>query len=117
MRLLSFLDLVETALRADGLDLVSSQVTRQVNYEATLARMDLPGDISLLVQNFTMADGQLCLKAWWQCALQGESAPMSFFDAPQLDWKSVARKIAAAKPEVPEPESLGNPVDTELAAG
>ena len=99
MRLLSFLDLVETALRADGLDLTPAQVSRQVSYEAGLARMDLPGDISLFVQNYTLTDGQLCLKAWWRDAVRGDTPMRSFFDASGLDWKAVARQVAAAKPE------------------
>ena len=106
MRLLSFLALVENALRADGLDLVSSQVSRQVNYEAGLARLNLPGDISLLVQNYNLPDGQLCLKAWWHDSVKGDSPTQSFFDANGHDWKSVARQVAATKPELAELEEV-----------
>jgi hypothetical protein len=106
MRLLSFLDLVETALRADGLDLLSSQVSRQVNYEAGLARMDLPGDVSLLVQNYNLPDGQLCLKVWWRDPVKGEWPSQSFFDANGHHWKSVARQVAAMKPEMAELEDV-----------
>lgn len=117
MRLLSFLDLVETALRADGLDLIPAQVTRQVNYEAGLARLELPGQISLVVQNFTLADGQLCLKAWWHDPVQGESAPLAFFDGAGNDWKTIARKVAAAKPESATSELEENADAARLAAG
>ena len=99
MRLLSFLDSVETALRADGLELSPAQVSRQVDYGSGLARMELPGGLSLMVQNFHLADGKFCLKAWWVVPGQAVADVRAFFDANGTDWKSAARRMAALKPE------------------
>lgn len=99
MRLLSFLESVEAALRADGHDITPAQVSRQVDYGAGLARMELTDGLSLMVQNFHLADGQFCLKAWWQVGAQAPSEVRSFFDATGTDWKSAARQLAAIKPE------------------
>jgi len=111
MRLLSFLDSVETALRADGHDISPSQVSRQVDYGAGLARMELPDGLSLMVQNFHLADGQFCLKAWWQAGTAARADVRAFFDANGTDWKSAARQLAASKPEV-----AGADADGEMVA-
>lgn len=111
MRLLSFLDSVETALRADGHDLSPAQVSRQVDYGSGLARMELPDGLSLMVQNFNMADGQFCLKAWWENADGTRAEVRAFFDANGTDWKSAARQMAANKPEGIEAQAVGGDSD------
>jgi hypothetical protein len=115
MRLLSFLELVETALRADGVDLTPQQVSRHVNYEAGLARMQLPDGVSLVVQNFNLANGQLCLKGWWTDAQEQQTPVQAFFDTNTLDWKAAARQIAAAKPGDLMDDPQGEPVPTPAA--
>lgn len=117
MRLLSFLDSVETALRADGHDLSPAQVSRQVDYGAGLARMELPDGLSLMVQNFNMADGQFCLKAWWQSGEGTRAEVRAFFDANGTDWKSAARQMAAVKPEAIEAAAAQTADSADADAG
>jgi len=117
MRLLSFLDSVETALRADGHDLSPAQVSRQVDYGAGLARMELPDGLSLMVQNFNMADGQFCLKAWWENVDGVRAEVRAFFDANGTDWKSAARQMAANKPESIETRAAESDADAVADTG
>ena len=112
MRLLSFLDSVETALRADGHDLSPAQVSRQVDYGAGLARMELPDGLSLMVQNFNMADGQFCLKAWWENVDGVRAEVRAFFDA-----NGTARQMAANKPESIETRAAESDADAVADTG
>src|SRR5690606_4132920 len=113
----SFLDSVETALRADGHDLSPAQVSRQVDYGAGLARMELPDGLSLMVQNFNMADGQFCLKAWWENVDGVRAEVRAFFDANGTDWKSAARQMAANKPESIETRAAESDADAVADTG
>jgi hypothetical protein len=91
-RLLSFLLLIEDALSTRHGSSVTS--TRMVNYHKGLARMALEGGGVVHLQNFSLADGQICLKAalyWPSC-----EAPATHAIYPQenFDWRAAASRIA-----------------------
>jgi hypothetical protein len=104
-RLLSFLLLIEDALSTRHGSSVTS--TRMVNYHKGLARMALEGGGVVHLQNFSLADGQICLKAalyWPSCEAPATHAiyPQENFDwraAPSpnaeksLPWKNLPRSV------------------------
>jgi hypothetical protein len=97
--------------------------TRMVNYHKGLARMVIDGGGVIHLQNFSLADGQICLKAalyWPNC-----ETPVAHAIYPQenFDWRSTAAKIAEiwlAGPEAagitPAGEGEAQPVLEKLAA-
>ena len=120
-RLLSFLLLIEDALSTRrGASLTS---TRMVNYHKGLARMALDGGGVVHLQNFCLADGQICLKAalyWPSC-----EAPATHAIYPQenFDWRAAAARVAeiwlagpAAAGLAPAAEGEAQPALEKLAA-
>jgi hypothetical protein len=84
-RLLSFLLMIEDALSVRRGSSVTS--TRMVNYHKGLARMVIDGGGVIHLQNFSLADGQICLKAalyWPNC-----ETPVAHAIYPQenFDWR------------------------------
>jgi hypothetical protein len=120
-RLLSFLLLIEDALSSRRGSSVAS--TRMVNYHKGLARMALEGGGVVQLQNFSLADGQICLKAalyWPSC-----DAPATHSIYPQegFDWRNAAARVAEiwlAGPEAagltPVAEGDAQPALEKLAA-
>jgi hypothetical protein len=120
-RLLSFLLLIEDALGKRRGSAMTS--TRMVSYHKGLARMALNGGGVVHLQNFSLADGQICLKAamyWPGCELP---ATQALYPNESFDWRSAAGRIAdiwLAGPEAagltPMAEGEAQPPLEKLAA-
>ena len=106
-RLLSFLSDIEQALLKESAASMGPvwTATRMVNYHQGLARMTLippplaeepaPHGGTILLQNFLLSDGSLCLKAvlGWDGSTQ--SALISVYSKPHVDWRAEASQIAS----------------------
>jgi hypothetical protein len=96
-RLLTLLNLVETALVNQGSRTVSVPPARSVSFHKGLARMNFSdGSGSIMLQNFTLADGQICVRAtlnWAECS---ETGTHSIYPRENFDWLGAADQIAGA---------------------
>lgn len=103
IRLLSFLNDIENTLRAALADAGGPrlQVSRIVNYEKGLARIDVGATAAapsghIQLQHFGLADDRVCMKA----ALDWEGAEarraVDIFDRPDINWGAEANRIAEA---------------------
>ena len=95
-RLLSLLSLIEAALSsAQGRP---AAVTRSADYRMGVARMTVgDGSGSILLQNFLLADGQLCMRINLRrtgAAQAGEEA--IYPQVATFDWEEAAARIARA---------------------
>jgi hypothetical protein len=91
-RLLSLLALIEDALAAGS---CSGAPLRSADFRKGIARMTFPADGgSVLVQNFQLADGQLCVRVKLDRpgALAWEGA--IYPQAKGFDWSDAAARIA-----------------------
>ncbi|MGH7996792.1 MAG: hypothetical protein ACREFX_10610 [Opitutaceae bacterium] len=106
MRLLSFLTEIERALQADDPSPLggSWESARSVNYHQGLARLTLGARKSgeapvplgaILIQEFRLADGSICLKSrlGWAGAAEGESH--AIYESPETLWSTEARRVAS----------------------
>jgi hypothetical protein len=105
-RLLSLLTEIERALlaRDPAPDGGSWDTMRLINYNQGLARLTLavrsPERVtvsrgSILLQNFTLADGSQCLKANLSWAGAENSTVYAIYSKPQINWSLEASQIAA----------------------
>ncbi len=97
-RLLSFLSAIEHALVANGYPGVDERPERFVSYQKAIARMTFrDGSGSITLQNFTLADGQICVKAEFHWTKARTFGTRSVFPtAENFDWKQAANKISEA---------------------
>lgn len=95
-RLLSFMSAVESALINQGWAGVNIPPQRAVNFQKGIARMvfeDGSGNITL--QSFTLADGQICLRAQYTWAPSSATASTSIYPTGEdYNWTAAAEKIA-----------------------
>lgn len=106
MRLLSFLSDIERAIRmeANADDSAIWNSARIVNFKTGLARLTLTcrepdsgmPEGTLLIQHFALANGSFCLKANLNWEGSAQTATLSVYDTPVLNWKLEASRIAAA---------------------
>lgn len=130
-RLLSFLSDIEQALLKESAASMGPiwTATRMVNYHQGLARMTLvpppateepaPHGGTILLQSFLLSDGSLCLKAvlGWEGSTQ--SALISVYSQPRVDWRAEASGIAArwlAGPAAVASASAAAPAQPDLTA-
>lgn len=96
-RLLTLLTLIETALVNQGAGAVSSPPSRAVSFHKGMARMNFSdGSGSIVLQNFTLADGQICVRAtlnWGEGVTPGSQA---IYPREEFDWPAAAEQIAGA---------------------
>lgn len=113
-RLLSFLSSIEQVLAGDACPSVQTRPRRSVNYQKGIARMTFAdGSGSITLQNFTLADGQICIKAeylWaWPQPTVGSHAIYPSTD--NFDWFGAAYKVAqgwmAELKPAPTPDASG----------
>ena len=97
-RLLSLLSSVESSLSSHGNSAVNQPPQRSVNFQKGIARMVFSdGSGSLTLQNFTLADGQICVKAEFQWAHVNAMGSYAVYPTPDdFDWFGAAVKIAQA---------------------
>jgi hypothetical protein len=121
MRLLSFLNDIETALKQQAAANPGPawEVTRMVNYHQNLARMMLtpaggvennPRGGAILLQSFLLADGSICVKA--SLAWEGSTTQpvLSVYAKPHVDWPAEATRIASAWLAGPSEGAADTPV-------
>ena len=125
-RLLTLLTQIENALANQGSRAVASPASRSINFHKGLARtVFADGSGSILLQNFTLADGQICVRAvfsWEGSSATGTQAvyPREAFDwsaaADQLASAWLAGKAAVAQEIVENPSEPRQPVTEPVAA-
>lgn len=94
-RLLSLLSLIEAALAGRGRP---PAVTRSADYRKGIARMTFAdGSGSIVLQNFHLADGQLCMRVDLRRTGATEAAETAIYpQASAFDWAEAAARIARA---------------------
>jgi hypothetical protein len=96
-RLLTLLDSIETALAKQGSQAVSAPPLRSVNFHKSVARMVFAdGSGSILLQNFTLADGQICVRSVFTWANGTTNGSNSIYPREQFDWIGAADQFAKA---------------------
>lgn len=132
-RLLTLLHLIETALVNQGSTAVSKPPARSVSFHKAMARMNFAdGSGSIMLQNFTLADGQICVRATFNWADCTEAGSHAIYPREGFDWPTAADQIASAwmtgKPppaatvkvtvqESQDDSLAGNPPEAVQAAG
>ncbi len=115
-RLLSFLSQIQTALTEHGVAIASQPVQRSVSYHKGLARIVFNDGGAISLQNFILADGQMCVKAallWAGCMDPVIHAIYPHGDA--HDWRASAESIAMAWAAGPQ-SALPMPVRSPTTA-
>lgn len=104
-RLLTLLSLVEMALSNEGSAAVAAPTSRSVNFHKGLARMTFAdGSGSILLQNFTLADGQICVRASYSWEGSSATGTLSVYPRESFDWLNAAYQLAGvwiAGPKTP----------------
>jgi hypothetical protein len=108
-RLLSFLTMIEAALAESGQRIAAS---RSADYRKGIARMTFAdGGGSIVLQNFPLADGQLCMRL--ELRRTGAILPTTtsvYPHAAAFDWSAEAGRIArewvALAPASPEKAAI-----------
>lgn len=95
-RLLSLLNAIEEALSANECASVSGRPQRFVNFQKGIARMTFAdGSGSITVQNFTLADGQTCVKALYAWAGNGKTGNGAVYPkGDNFDWQGASFRLA-----------------------
>jgi len=102
-RLLSLLSFIQASLVEHGATVASQPVQRSVSYHKGLARLTFTDGGTIALQNFSLADGQICVKAalFWA----GREEPVIHAIYPHgdsHDWKASADSVALAWTAGPE---------------
>jgi len=96
-RLLTLLTQIENALVSQGARAVASPATRSVNFHKGLARITFSdGSGSILLQNFTLADGQICVRAVFSWEGSATTGTQSVYPRESFDWPAAADQLATA---------------------
>ena len=114
-RLLTLLAYIETAFANHGSRAVSVPPSRSVNFHKSLARMIFAdGSGSILLQNFTLADGQICVRAEFSWKGTATTSTHSIYPQESYDWLAGQ---TASPPAVQTPSSEpAEPVMEPVAA-
>ena len=120
-RLVTLLTLLETALVNQGSGAVKNPPSRSVDFHKGLARMSFAdGSGSITLQNFTLADGQICVRANFSWTGSTENGTVSVYPRASFDWLAAADQIAAgwmAGPQTPTAASEVRAQDPVAATG
>jgi hypothetical protein len=96
-RLLTILTQIETALVNQGSVSVSTPPSRSVSFHKGLARMVFAdGSGSIVLQNFVLADGQICIRANFSWRGSNDAGTTSVYPREGFDWLAAADQIAVA---------------------
>jgi hypothetical protein len=94
-RLLSLLSLIEAQLKQYEAPGISSGLQRTVSFHKGLARlMFCDGSGSILLQGFSLADGQICVKAMITWTGQTVTGTHSIYPTAQFNWLGAADRVA-----------------------
>ncbi len=105
-RILSLLSMFETALRDRESPSVAKPGTRLVSFHRSIARLtfaDGSGDVVL--QCFTLADGQTCIKMQLRWASTGQISIHSLYPQGNFQWEEEVGRVADAWTEGPPAEA------------
>jgi hypothetical protein len=79
---------------------------RTVNFNKGLARLVFnDGSGAILLQSFTLADGQICVKAMLEWAGASKPGVQSIYPNEDFNWSGAAHRIAEAWMDGPPAES------------
>ena len=96
-RLLTLLSQIEKALAIQGAQAVASPVARSINFHKGLARITFSdGSGSIHLQNFTLADGQICVRVVFSWQGRTDTGTLSVYPRESFDWHAAADQIASA---------------------
>lgn len=96
-RLLTLLNLIETALVNQGSPAVTKPPARSVSFHKAMSRMNFSdGSGSIMLQNFTLADGQICVRATFNWAETDATGSHAIYPREKFDWLTAADQIACA---------------------
>ncbi|MFO1450520.1 MAG: hypothetical protein U1F61_20340 [Opitutaceae bacterium] len=96
-RLLSLLSKIETALIEQGATIVARPMQRSVSYHKGLARLAFADGGAIALQSFTLADGQICVKAALSWAgTEGSVIHAIYPHSDSHDWSASAEGVALA---------------------
>jgi hypothetical protein len=96
-RLLTFLGMIETALVNQGARAVAAPPQRSISFHKGMARMNFTdGSGCIVLQNFTLADGQICVKALFLAENGTQNGTHSIYPREGFDWISAADQVAVA---------------------
>jgi hypothetical protein len=118
-RLLSLLTLIESSLSEhEASSVAKGRPMRTVNFDKGLARLSFnDGSGSILLQGFTLADGQICVKAMLEWAGATEAGVQSVYPKEGFNWAGAACRIAEAWMDGPPPSDSAVNVTTTSEAG
>lgn len=104
--------MIETALTERGRDGATSRVA---NYRRGVARMIFAdGRGSVLVRNFTLADGQHCVRVELQCAAsKGFAETCLYPETPGFDWATALAEVARLWTSI---QRAGEGIDGKIAS-
>ncbi|MFT3783356.1 MAG: hypothetical protein QM790_15200 [Nibricoccus sp.] len=96
-RLLTLLGLIETSLVNQGSRAVANPPSRAISFHKGVARMTFAdGAGAIMLQNFTLADGQICVRAVFSWGAETEAGNYSIYPRDNFDWHAAADQIANA---------------------
>jgi len=96
-RLLTLLTHIENALTSHGSSAVASPAVRSVSFHKGLARITFSdGSGSIHLQNFTLADGQICVRAVFSWTGSADTGTQSVYPRESFDWQAAADQLATA---------------------
>lgn len=96
-RLLSLLSKIETALTEQGASIVARPMQRSVSYHKGLARLTFADGGAIALQSFSLADGQICVKAALSWAgREGHVIHAIYPHSETHDWAASAEGVALA---------------------
>ena len=115
-RLLTLLNQIEIALSNREAPAVSKPPLRSVNFHKGMARANFAdGSGSILLQNFTLADGQICVRAVFSWEGSADTGSHSIYPRENFDWFTAADQIASAwlagQPVVPSSAEATAPAE------
>lgn len=121
-RLLSLLTLIESSLsQNEAPSVAKGRPARTVNFHKGLARLSFnDGSGSILLQGFTLADGQICVKAMLEWAGSAKSGVQSVYPKEGFNWAGAACRIAEAwmdGPPTDEASASGSTAEQALTEG
>lgn len=120
-RLLSLLTLIESSLsQNEAPSVAKGRPMRTVNFNKGLARLTFnDGSGSILLQSFTLADGQICVKAMLEWAGAAKPGVQSVYPKEEFNWLGAAHRIAEAWMDGPPPTenaTMSTSAEGDLAA-
>jgi hypothetical protein len=121
-RLLSLLTLIESSLsQNEAPSVAKGRPARTVNFNKGLARLVFnDGSGSILLQSFTLADGQICVKAMLEWSGASKPGVQSIYPKEDYNWLGAACRIAEAWMDGPPPQEAaasGSSSGEDVGAG